>query len=225
MTISLKVLWAEGLTLDAQHFQQLDLYHESRLRHIAAAINPFAWGVQLARWSIEGVASNSLYAKALTLIFKDGEIYQAPLSDELPLAIDLSKLPADEQNFVFYAALPVVKAHGGNLANGLVQRDDTGDLISVLHPVTYLPYARCVAGHFSEAKETALADLLPIRLSPALQLRTGGDRVNFAAHRITPQWCFSRHSGQRMTPNSANSTGKIGYGKSTEKVRKKYGKL
>lgn len=125
MTISSKVLWAEGLTLDAQHFQQLDLYHESRLRHIAAAINPFAWGVQSARWSLEGVASNSLYAKALTLIFKDGEIYQAPLSDELPLAIDLSKLPADEQSFVFYAALPAVKAHGGNLSAGAARRDDT----------------------------------------------------------------------------------------------------
>lgn len=125
MTISSKVLWAEGLTLDAQHFQQLDLYHESRLRHIAAAINPFAWGVQSARWSLEGVASNSLYAKALTLIFKDGEIYQAPLSDELPLAIDLSKLPADEQSFVFYAALPAVKAHGGNLSGGTSRRDDT----------------------------------------------------------------------------------------------------
>lgn len=125
MTIALKILWAEGLTLDAQHFQQLDLYHEARLRHIASAINPFAWGVELARWSIEGVTSNSLYAQALTLIFKDGEIYQAPLSDELPLAIDLSKLPADEQSFVFYAALPVVKSHGGNLANGEALRDDT----------------------------------------------------------------------------------------------------
>jgi len=125
MTISLKVLWAEGLTLDAQHFQRLDLYHESRLRHIASAINPFAWGVQMARWSIEGVVSNSLHAQALTLIFKDGEIYQAPLSDELPLAIDLSKLPAGEQSFVFYAALPVVKAHGGNLSSGEVQCDDT----------------------------------------------------------------------------------------------------
>jgi type VI secretion system protein ImpJ len=125
MTISLKVLWAEGLTLDAQHFQQSDLYHEARLRHIAAAINPLAWGVQLARWSIDGVASNSLYAQALTLIFKDGEIYQAPLSDELPLAIDLGKLPATEQSFVFYAALPVVKAHGGNLSSGEVRRNDT----------------------------------------------------------------------------------------------------
>ncbi|WP_300750994.1 type VI secretion system baseplate subunit TssK [Janthinobacterium sp.] len=125
MSISLKVLWAEGLTLDAQHFQQLDLYHETRLRHIASAITPYAWGVQLARWSLEGVDSHTLYAQALTLIFRDGEIYQAPLSDELPLAIELGKLPADEQSFVFYAALPVLKAHGGNLSNGEVRRDDS----------------------------------------------------------------------------------------------------
>ncbi|WP_426085169.1 type VI secretion system baseplate subunit TssK [Janthinobacterium sp. PSRC2-1] len=58
-------------------------------------------------------------------MFKDGEIYQAPLSDELPLAIDLGKLPADEQSFVFYAALPVVKTHGGNLASGEAPYDDT----------------------------------------------------------------------------------------------------
>lgn len=123
MSIALKVLWAEGLTLDAQHFQQLDLYHETRLRHIAAAINPCAWGVQFARWSIDSVSSNALQAQALTLIFKDGEIYQAPLSDELPLAIDLGQLPAEAQSVVFYAALPAFKAHGGNLATDAVSCD------------------------------------------------------------------------------------------------------
>lgn len=116
MSIALKVLWAEGLALDAQHFQQLDLYHEARLHHIAAAINPCAWGVQFARWSLDCVSGNTLQAQALTLIFRDGEIYQAPLADELPLAVDLSQLPADEHSFVFYAALPALKAHGGNLA-------------------------------------------------------------------------------------------------------------
>lgn len=125
MSISLKVLWAEGLALDAQHIQQLDRYHESRLRHIASAINPFAWGVQLARWNIDGMDNNWLYAQALTLIFQDGEIYQAPLADELPAGIDLSTLPDEEHSFVFYAALPALKAHGGNLASGDVRRDDT----------------------------------------------------------------------------------------------------
>jgi type VI secretion system protein ImpJ len=124
MNLSLKVLWAEGLTLDAQHFQQLDRYHEARLRHIAAAINPYAWGVQQARWSVDGLGSNRLHALALTLVFPDGEICQAPLSDELPLPVDLSKLPGNEQSVVFYVALPMIKAHGGNLAGNDGRRDD-----------------------------------------------------------------------------------------------------
>lgn len=116
MTATLKVLWTEGLTLDAQHLQQQDRYHESRLQHIAATIEPHHWGVQHARWALPDITSNTLCAQALTLIFKDGEIYQAPLADALPLPIDLSKLPADAQSVTFYAALPMTRTHGGNLA-------------------------------------------------------------------------------------------------------------
>lgn len=124
MSLPLKVLWSEGLTLDAQHFQQSDRYHEARLRHIAAAINPFFWGVQRAHWAIDAIRDNTLYAEALTIIFKDGEIVDAPLSDELPLPIDLGKLPLEEQSFTFYAALPVAKAHGGNVAGNGSRRED-----------------------------------------------------------------------------------------------------
>jgi type VI secretion system protein ImpJ len=124
MALTLKVLWSEGLALDAQHFQQSDRYHESRLQHMAAAIQPFFWGVQQARWAIDGVGNSYLHAHALTLIFRDGEIYQAPLSDELPLPVDLKRLPAGEQSYVFYAALPMAKAHGGNLSGNGDRRDD-----------------------------------------------------------------------------------------------------
>jgi type VI secretion system protein ImpJ len=124
MALTLKVLWSEGLTLDAQHFQQSDRYHEARLRHMAAAIHPYFWGVQRARWTIDGVGNCSLHAHSLTLIFRDGEIYQAPLSDALPSPIDLSKLSAEEQDFVFYAALPMAKEHGGNLSGNGENRDE-----------------------------------------------------------------------------------------------------
>ncbi|MBJ7308830.1 type VI secretion system baseplate subunit TssK [Rugamonas sp. CCM 8940] len=117
MSLPLKILWSEGLALDAQHLQQLDRYHEARLQHIAGVLNPHAWGVHTAQWDVDGLARNSLYAVALSLIFKDGEIFDAPHSDILPLAIDLNKLPAEEQSFTFYAALPVMKAHGGNLSS------------------------------------------------------------------------------------------------------------
>jgi len=117
MPLSLKVLWSEGLALDAQHFQQLDRYHEARLQHIASVLNPYSWGVQDARWTIEGVGNTMLSAQSLTLIFRDGEIYQAPFPDALPFPIDLGKLPTEEQSFTFYAAVPLLKAHGGNLAS------------------------------------------------------------------------------------------------------------
>lgn len=118
MILSKKLLWSEGLVLNVQHLQRLDRYHEARLRHLAAVIHPYLWGVELAKWDLEGVGGNSLRADTLTLIFKDGEIYQAPLSDELPLKVDLSKLSPDEQSFTFYAALPEVRENGDNLADG-----------------------------------------------------------------------------------------------------------
>lgn len=116
MTLPSKILWSEGLALDAQHLQQLDRYHEGRLHHIASALNPHAWGVQSARWSTEDVERGKLRAEALTLVFQGGEIYQAPYSDPLPLTIDLTDLPAGESSFVFYAALPALNARGGNVA-------------------------------------------------------------------------------------------------------------
>lgn len=117
MSLPPKILWAEGQALDVQHFQQLDRYHEARLQHIASVLNRHAWGVHTVAWSVAGLASNSLRAATMSLIFQDGEIYQAPHSDALPLAVDLSKLPADAQSVVFYAALAMLKEHGGNLSD------------------------------------------------------------------------------------------------------------
>lgn len=168
MSIALKVLWAEGLTLDAQHFQQLDLYHEARLRHIAAAINPCAWGVQFARWSFDSVSSNALQAQALTLIFNDGEIYQAPLSDELPLAIDLGQLPADQQSCVFYAALPVLKAHGGNLATDAARGDTS----------RYVPFDAQTQDLYTDALSSNVSYLRKkLRLLSQLDLRDAHDCI------------------------------------------------
>lgn len=124
MILHRKVLWSEGLVLNVQHLQQLDRYHEARQRHLAAAMHAHLWGVQLAKWDIEGAGRNTLRADALTLIFKDGEIYQAPLSDELPPTVDLSTLPPDEHSFTFYAALPVVNENGGNLADSAAPASD-----------------------------------------------------------------------------------------------------
>lgn len=111
-----KILWTEGVTLRPQHFQQQDRYHEARLQRMATALHPHAWGVRSADWDEDALYNNVLRADALSLIFQDGETYDAPGPDLLPEAVDLSALPASEESFTFYAALPAYRAHGGNLA-------------------------------------------------------------------------------------------------------------
>lgn len=115
MSLPLKVLWIDGLTLGPQQLQQQDLYHEGRLQRVAAMLNPHLWGVREVQWNKDALVSNVLIADALALVFPDGELYEAPHPDALPMPVDLAALPADVQSFTFYAALPALKAHGGNL--------------------------------------------------------------------------------------------------------------
>ncbi len=117
MSLPSKVLWAEGLLLGPQQFQQLDRYHEARLQRISSAINPHLWGVRALAWNTDRLSNSQLASHTLSLIFQDGEIYEAPGPDELPAEIDLGKLPMSEQSFTFYAALPVLREHGGNLTD------------------------------------------------------------------------------------------------------------
>ena len=134
MTLPAKLLWSEGLAIGPQQFQQLDRYHEARLQRLVSLLNPHLWGVHDVSWNADALANNSLRADTMSLVFQDGEICEAPLSDALPSAVDLSRLPSDEHSFIFYAALPAMQAHGGNASSArgrYVQADiETPDLYS-----------------------------------------------------------------------------------------------
>jgi type VI secretion system protein ImpJ len=114
MSEAAKVLWSEGVSLGPQHFQRQDLYHESRLQRMVAALNPHFWGMRAVQWNVDALGHNCLRAEAMSAIIPDGEIYDAPGADLLPEPVDLSRLPADIQTFTFHVALPVIKPHGGN---------------------------------------------------------------------------------------------------------------
>jgi type VI secretion system protein ImpJ len=113
MTTASKVLWGEGLFLRPQHFQQQDQYHEHRLHESVKALHPYAWGVSHLQLDREALASNTLRVLELSLIFPDGEIFNAPGNDDLPEAVDLSQL-GPGQTLTYYAALPALKHFGGN---------------------------------------------------------------------------------------------------------------
>jgi type VI secretion system protein ImpJ len=129
MSVGSKILWSEGLTLGPQHFQFQDVYHERRLQRMVAVLNLHLWGVRSVQWNLDGLGHNCLRAESMSVIFPDGEIYEAPGVDVLPEPVDLSRLPADVQTFTFHLALAVVKPHGGNAdADGRYVRCDAETL-------------------------------------------------------------------------------------------------
>jgi type VI secretion system protein ImpJ len=117
MSIPSKVLWGEGLFLRPQHFQQQDQYHEARLHHTAQALHPYLWGVRCIEWDFDALKADRLRLQSLSIIFQDGEIVDAPSSEPLPVAIDLSTLPVSVQEVTWYAALPALAPGGGNASS------------------------------------------------------------------------------------------------------------
>ena len=114
MGIPSKVLWGEGLFLRPQHFQQQDRYHEARLHRTAQALHPYAWGVRGIEWDMDALRMNRLRLLAMSVIFRDGEVVDAPTGAPLPAAVDLAALPAGVQEVTYHAALPMLTDNGGN---------------------------------------------------------------------------------------------------------------
>ena len=138
MSMGAKIFWSEGLTLGPQHFQRQDLYHETRLLRMASALNPNFWGVRLLQWNMEGLGHHLLEAQAMSLIFQDGEVYDAPATDLLPLPLDLTQLPLEVNTFTIHAALPSIRPHGANAEEGgryTLAETETADLFSDAVPI------------------------------------------------------------------------------------------
>ena len=114
MSIASKVLWGEGLFLRPQHFQQQDRYHEGRLHRTVSALQPFLWGVAALEWDRQSLRNGKLKLEMLSLIFRDGEPFDAPDADALPPPIDLTALPPALQQVTYHAALPIMTGDGVN---------------------------------------------------------------------------------------------------------------
>ena len=113
-----KVFWGEGLFLRPQHFQQQDAYHETRLRDMVGSLHPYAWGVRQSRFDLQSLSSGTLRLLDASVVFPDGEPYQAPQPDALPEPLSLGDLPAGVQATTVYLALPLLRSDGGNCGNG-----------------------------------------------------------------------------------------------------------
>lgn len=112
-----KVFWGEGLFLRPQHFQRQDAYHEARLHEMGTALHPYPWGVREARFDLQAIAVGTFRVLQLSLVFPDGEGHHAPGAQPLPDPVSLAGLPTGVQSTTLYAALPLIREHGGNCSD------------------------------------------------------------------------------------------------------------
>jgi type VI secretion system protein ImpJ len=109
-----KVLWGEGLFLRPQHFQRQDAYYEARLQDLSHTLHPYGWGVRRVRFDTHALSGGALRPLDLSVVFPDGESYDAPTHDSLPDAVSLQGLPQGIQSTLIHLALPLLRDDGNN---------------------------------------------------------------------------------------------------------------
>ena len=114
MSTTNKILWGEGLFLRPQHFQLQDQFHENRLSDVARTVHPYYWGVRTLKFDTVALANGQLRVEALSLIFPDGGIYDAPATDVPPEALNLSAMPESAESCTIYLAISPLKEYGEN---------------------------------------------------------------------------------------------------------------
>ena len=117
MIRSSKILWGEGLFLRPQHFQRQDAYHEWRQAELARAMHPFCWGLRRLKIDTDALANGVVRVTELQLVLPDGDLYNAPMDDEIPEVVSLASLPAGTSDCVVHLALAPLRGSGGNFAS------------------------------------------------------------------------------------------------------------
>jgi type VI secretion system protein ImpJ len=104
MSANNKVVWSEGLFLQAQHFQQQDRYFERFVEARCHALAPHSWGfteIELER-DLLGIGKVALRRAAG--VFPDGTPFRMPDDDPLPPPIDIGAQTRDQ---IVYLAVPL----------------------------------------------------------------------------------------------------------------------
>lgn len=109
-----RVLWGEGMFLRPHHFQQQAQFLEQSIATHLRTARQHPWGVRQITLDEDGLQHGLLRVDRLSLIFQDGLAIDAPSTDPLPLARNLTELKQLGVKTRVYACLPLLNAFGGN---------------------------------------------------------------------------------------------------------------
>ncbi|MDR1967504.1 MAG: type VI secretion system baseplate subunit TssK [Burkholderiaceae bacterium] len=99
---SRKVVWAEGMFLRPQHFQQQERYLEFFAHARAMAGESYFWGLRELEIDVEALALGKLVLNKAVGIFPDGTPFSLPGTDALPAPLEVAPTAKDERVFLAF---------------------------------------------------------------------------------------------------------------------------
>ncbi|CAJ0818156.1 type VI secretion system baseplate subunit TssK [Ralstonia flaminis] len=107
-------LWAQGIFMTPQHFQQQAMWDRFADERIARLAWPNPWGVCRVEVDTHALGIDRLQLTALDARLPDGTLVDTQTADLLPAARNLGDVPAQTESVIVLAGLPLLDAQGGN---------------------------------------------------------------------------------------------------------------
>src|SRR5688572_3132448 len=125
MSANNKVVWSEGLFLQAQHFQQQDRYFERFVEARCHALAPHSWGFTEIELERDLLSIGKFALRRAAGVFPDGTPFRMPDDDPLPAPLDVSAQARDQ---IVYLAVPLRRPDSQEVeraagADGLARHD------------------------------------------------------------------------------------------------------
>jgi type VI secretion system protein ImpJ len=118
-------LWADGVALAAQQFQQQARWEALANESVAQLSLVHPWGVQVVEFDPDALRLGKLKASQLILRMPDGTLIDTQRADALPPALEIARLVSGAaEGATLMLALPLEQANGNNcvLDGALVER-------------------------------------------------------------------------------------------------------
>lgn len=111
-----KPLWAQGIFMTPQHFQQQSLWERFARDPIARIGSSEPWGISRVSFDLSSLSIGRLQLLDLAMVFADGTPIDARVADRLPPARDMSSAAHIADSLIVHIGLPLMDAQGGNCA-------------------------------------------------------------------------------------------------------------
>ncbi|MBN3830779.1 type VI secretion system baseplate subunit TssK [Burkholderia sp. Ac-20344] len=107
-------LWAKGIFMTPQHFQQQAMWEQYAHDRVARIASPDAWGTLQVALDSRALAASRLQCTALALRLPDGTLIDSETADWLPAPRSLDDVPASLDAVTVLAGVALMDAQGGN---------------------------------------------------------------------------------------------------------------